>query len=147
MKPGILFSPGAFHPAACFDQAKQALEDTGIFHPILVTTHPSLGDHAAAKTALDDAEAIQTLLRPHIDADGRELILLAHSYGGFSEWAATDGWTVAERRAFTAAKGQQERRGGVQAVVLISSGSSRSRLCLLFFLPDFMFYTQLASPG
>lgn len=37
MKPGIRFSPGAFHPAACFDEARDQLSAAG-FDPVLVTT-------------------------------------------------------------------------------------------------------------
>lgn len=112
MKPGILFSPGAFHPAACFDEAKARLSASG-FEPVLVTTHPSLGAQNGHKTLVDDTEAVRSLLGPHVGA-GREFVLVAHSYGGFPAWGATEGWTVAER----AATGE---RGGVLAVVLVGA--------------------------
>ncbi|KAI0472908.1 Alpha/beta hydrolase fold-1 [Xylariaceae sp. FL0804] len=119
---GILFACGAFHPAACFDGAKARLEAAG-FAPVLVSSHPSLGEGCAGRTMFDDAAALQAQLAPHVDGSGdgegedeggREFIVLGHSYGGFPGFTATQGWTLGERTA-------AGRKGGVRAVVFVAA--------------------------
>ncbi|KAH9905112.1 Alpha/beta hydrolase fold-1 [Xylariomycetidae sp. FL2044] len=115
-KCGILFSPGAFHRASCFDIAKQKLEAAG-FGPVLVSTHPSLGEDARGKTMFDDAGALREQMRPYVEDDdgGCEFIVIGHSYGGFPAFAATEGWSVKERAA-AAAGGAGKKVGGVGGV-------------------------------
>ncbi|KAK9773224.1 putative Alpha/Beta hydrolase protein [Seiridium cardinale] len=111
-KPCILFSCGAFHRASCFDASRQRLEAAG-FDVVLVSTHPSLGHDSAGKTVWDDVEALQAQISPYVD-EGREFIVIGHSYGGYPAFAATQGWTVSERAAVG-------KKGGVRTVVFFTS--------------------------
>ncbi|KAI1140047.1 Alpha/beta hydrolase fold-1 [Hypoxylon sp. FL0543] len=108
-KRGIIFSVGAFHPAHFLDPVKQLLENGQTFDPVLVSSHPSLGNDSRGKTLWDDVEALRKQMAPHVDA-GCEFIIVGHSYGGFPGFEATEGWTVAERAA-------AGKKGGVRAVV------------------------------
>jgi pimeloyl-ACP methyl ester carboxylesterase len=111
-KPCVLMSCGIFSQAICFDDSKQRLEAAG-FDVVLVSTHPSLGPNSAGKTVWDDARALQEQMSPQI-SEGREFIIIGHSYGGYPGFVATQGWTVSERRAVG-------KKGGVRAVVFFTA--------------------------
>lgn len=72
---GILFAPGSFCPAACFDQAKEKLKVQG-FNPVLVATNSSLVN--GAKGLFDDVKETHRVVQPHVD-EGREFVVLGHS--------------------------------------------------------------------
>ncbi|KAI1101584.1 Alpha/beta hydrolase fold-1 [Jackrogersella minutella] len=118
-KRGIIFSGGAFHGAHFFDLVKERLEDAKSFDVVLVSKHPSLGSDSAGKTVFDDAAALRAQMAPYADA-GYEFIIVGHSYGGFPGFAATEGWTVAERAA-------AGKKGGVRAVVFNAAAAPMAK--------------------
>ncbi|KAK6067153.1 pyridoxamine 5 -phosphate oxidase [Seiridium cupressi] len=141
-KPCI-FSCGAFHRASYFDASRQRLEAAG-FDVVLVSTHPSLGHDSAGKTMWDDVEALQVQISPYVD-EGREFIVIGHSYGGYPALAATQGWTVSERAAVG-------KKGGVRTVVFFASTvptapgmmPMNSQLCHLDAHIRHLFYNDLS---
>ncbi|KAJ5570580.1 uncharacterized protein N7459_010010 [Penicillium hispanicum] len=107
-KPIIVIVPGAFLKPIHYRKITKLLHDQGFeVIPIdLVVT----GENADPEmTFLDDAVEIRRHLVPRLD-EGREAVILSHSYGSLPSTHATEGQTVTER----AAKGL---KGGITAVV------------------------------
>ncbi|KAI1262792.1 Alpha/beta hydrolase fold-1 [Xylariaceae sp. FL1019] len=107
--PTILFVCGAWHEPWCFDLVRQSLADRGFESeapalPTVGTRDPNLG-------LQDDAQAIRTDLEKLID-DGKEVILVAHSYGGIVASNSVEGLNVKTRAS-------QGLKGGVSMIVFL----------------------------
>ncbi|QYS93741.1 Prolyl aminopeptidase [Trichoderma simmonsii] len=76
-KPHIFVIPGAYHPGSAFNLFIQSLEAAGFSAE--TTTNRSAGN--AGITVQDDIEHVQSLLIPQID-EGKDIVVVAHSYGG-----------------------------------------------------------------
>lgn len=73
----------------------------------------TVGGHNPAATHLDDVAAIHEVALPLMN-EGREIILVPHSYGGIPGCASIEGQTVAERTA-------RGEKGGISSVFFIAS--------------------------
>lgn len=94
-KPTILLSTGAWHPPHLYHPLKDALAKRG--YTLLAPAHPTMSKDARdlgwdvdTKSLLDAAEPLF--------AEGKQVILVAHSYGGIPATVATRGNGVAERK-------------------------------------------------
>src|SRR5262245_16102923 len=76
-KPHIFIIPGAFHPGSVFNLFIKSLEAAGFSAE--TTTNRSLGN--AGITVQDDVTHVQSLITPHIE-EGKDVVVVAHSYGG-----------------------------------------------------------------
>ncbi|KAM6482564.1 hypothetical protein HDV62DRAFT_390592 [Trichoderma sp. SZMC 28011] len=76
-KPHIFVIPGAYHPGSTFSLFIQSLEAAGFSAE--TTTNRSAGN--AGITVQDDVAHVQSLLIPQID-EGKDIVVVAHSYGG-----------------------------------------------------------------
>lgn len=79
-KPVVLFIHGAYHPPSCYTRLTQKLEAAGL--EIVTPRLASLGEGVVGKTLDDDVAAVQTAAEA-LFAAGKEVVLVAHSYGGF----------------------------------------------------------------
>lgn len=84
MHPHILFVPGSFSPATIYAPFISLLQNTSV--PASAVDLPSVIAPGAAlpskpASLYDDAAAIHAALTPLLDAH-KEIVLLAHSYGG-----------------------------------------------------------------
>ena len=110
-KPIIVIVPGAFHAARNYRYISEPLRSQGyevLTPPLAVTGEnitPDLDQY-------DDASLLLAELVPKLD-EGKEAILVSHSYGSLVVAAAIEGQTVTER----ASKGL---KGGVKRVVNIA---------------------------
>lgn len=117
-KPSILLIPGSFALPEFYDPVMNAVaakgyEIRGLHLPSVGrTTGPQQGE---TKTMYDDAAMIAKETEKLADA-GKDVILLAHSYGGVPMTESTKGLGKAERQA-EGKKGGIVRLGYVTALV------------------------------
>lgn len=110
-KPAILLVQGVCHTVACFDDIKQRFE--ALSYDVFCRDLPSVGD--ASKSHTDDRDALIQCIEPQLD-QGREFVLLAHSYGSIPGVAACENQTVEERAA-------AGKKGGIRLVIMICCGA------------------------
>ncbi|KAJ4310183.1 hypothetical protein N0V84_011101 [Fusarium piperis] len=110
-KPVLLFVTGAWHPPKCYEGLKNALIDLG--YECVIPKMPTVGaDSHGVTWKADKAKIIET--SETYFAEGREVVLIAHSYGGIPATAATEGQGTRER----AEKGL---RGGFHSILFIAA--------------------------
>ncbi|KIV77371.1 hypothetical protein PV11_09169 [Exophiala sideris] len=78
-KPVIVFVPGAWHPPTCFRYVMDKLEAAG--YETIGVSFASVGASKQLQDIGPDVEAIQNVVRPIVD-QGRDVMLVVHSYGG-----------------------------------------------------------------
>jgi alpha-beta hydrolase superfamily lysophospholipase len=113
-KPTILVVPGAFHKPIHYSKLINKLQLGG--YDVLPITHKSSSDKAEDVNIdfshFDDAAAILSKLQPLLN-EGKEVVLVSHSYGSLPTTACVEGNTTIER----AGKGL---KGGIKAVINIA---------------------------
>lgn len=94
VKPTIVFAPGAWHTADCFDIVREAL------HARDWTTeaveYPSVGAEPPTKGLADDANAVRSSVERLAD-EGKKVVLVVHSYGGLVGANAVEGLGYKQR--------------------------------------------------
>lgn len=93
-KPAILLVQGVCHTTGCFDDIKKRFE--ALSYEVYCRDLPSVGD--ATKSHTHDRDALLSLIEPQLD-QGKEFVVLAHSYGSVPGVALCENQTVAERAA------------------------------------------------
>lgn len=112
-KPTILLIPGAwFHPSTYDDFILQL---HNLSFPTAYAPYPSLNpSHPATADAAHDAETIlQNSLLPLIEHEGKDVVIVMHSYGGVPGSSAANGLSKAQRSA-------QGKKGGILGLIHIS---------------------------
>lgn len=94
-KPTIVFAPGAWHTADCFNLARDALHDKG--WSTEAVDYPSVGAEPPKKGLDDDAVVLRNRLVSLSDA-GKEIVLVVHSYGGLVGANAVENLGYQQRR-------------------------------------------------
>ena len=82
MAPTIIIVPGSFAPVSLYNNFLQVARAAGLSIDIIST--PSVGrkpEGQAPGTMADDVSVIVAKIEPLLD-EGKEVILLTHSYGG-----------------------------------------------------------------
>ncbi|PVH86235.1 alpha/beta-hydrolase [Cadophora sp. DSE1049] len=110
-KPTLVLVHGAFHKPDCFHLIQPKLEAFG--YPVVAVSLVSIGRGRPTATYLDDVAAIHDSLLPLLK-EGREVVVITHSYGGVPGVASTEGHTIQDR----AARGE---KGGVKSIFMIAS--------------------------
>ncbi|WQF84693.1 Putative alpha/beta hydrolase-1 [Colletotrichum destructivum] len=77
--PTLLFIPGSWHKPSCYDKITRILQEKHGLRCISVTLPSTTGDPAA--TFGDDVDAARQALSRET-AQGRNVVVIAHSYGG-----------------------------------------------------------------
>ncbi|KAH6976165.1 Alpha/beta hydrolase fold-1 [Ilyonectria sp. MPI-CAGE-AT-0026] len=110
-KPTIVLIPGAWHTPAHFELFLQQLYDAG--YPTSSRQLPSVGsaDPKNQSVTADMDFIRENLLLPEID-QGKDVILIMHSYGGSPGGAAAKGLSKAERTA-------SGRKGGIIGLIFM----------------------------
>ncbi|KAJ7187984.1 Alpha/Beta hydrolase protein [Mycena filopes] len=116
-KPTIVLSHALGHGPKCYDPLANALHAAGF--EFIAPRHPSIGAGVINSTMDREVTALRSAMQPALDA-GKEIILLAHSYGGLVAPPTALGYTVSDRRA----KGQ---KGGIKAVVYMTAFAAPDR--------------------
>lgn len=96
LKPVIVFVPGAFSRPSHFDLVSDPLRDIG--YEVHVVDHPSSPDVAVDPTPsmYDDADNIRRLVETLAD-EGKDIIIVMHSYGGIPGTQGCEGLSRNER--------------------------------------------------
>lgn len=110
-KPTIFIVPGAWHTPECFDALREVLESHG--YPTESIAHPSIGAEPPTKTLDDDANNVRKTLSRLIDKEGKDVILIGHSYGGNVVSNASDGFGRATRAA-------EGKTGGISLLIYLT---------------------------
>lgn len=113
-KPAIIIVHGAWSlPSPSYEPLKQQLEGLGYecYLPHLRTS--GAGDDVRGQTWEADVKVILDTAQPLFDR-GREVVIVAHSYGGIPGGAATAGNGVAERAA-------QGKPGGFKQIIYVAA--------------------------
>lgn len=115
IKPTIICLHGAYHPPACYDGIRTRLEAAGF--EVVLPRNASLGKDTNGSFEDDTAvvrKAVKTLVN-----QGKEVVIAAHSYGGFVGMNAAKGLTAPELEA-------EGRKGGIKAIVYMSATLAKS---------------------
>ncbi|KAH6876380.1 Alpha/beta hydrolase fold-1 [Thelonectria olida] len=140
-RPTIVFAPGAWHTADCFDLARNALHARG--WSTEAVDYPSVGAEPPTKGLHDDAAALRNTLTRLCDA-GKEIILVVHSYGGLVGANAVEGLGYRQRR-------NEAKVGGVIMFVYMAAfvtplGKSIKEMLSGQFLPWMNFQGEYVHP-
>lgn len=112
-KPTILFIPGAwFHPST-YDSFISHLQKLSF--PTVYASYPSLDpSHPATADAANDTETVlKGSLLPLIENEGKDVVVVMHSYGGLPGSSAARGLSKAQRSG-------EGKKGGVVGLIHIS---------------------------
>lgn len=95
-KPVIVFVPGAFSRPSDYDLVSNPLRDTG--YEVHVVHHPSSPDVLIDPTPsmYDDADKIHRLVETLAD-EGKDVLVVMHSYGGLPGTQACEGLSRTQR--------------------------------------------------
>jgi pimeloyl-ACP methyl ester carboxylesterase len=77
--PTLVFIPGAWHRATCYDKITKLLQEKHELKCISITLPSTTGNPAA--TFKDDIDAAREAISSEI-SHGRDVVVIAHSYGG-----------------------------------------------------------------
>lgn len=109
-KPTLVFIPGAWHPPAVFEKVITLLK--GLGYPCMALHLPSVGGKLTT-TMTDDTAHIQKAITPLVE-EGKDVVLITHSYSGIPGTESVKGLAKKDRQA----AGQQ---GGVIAMVYLTA--------------------------
>ncbi|TLD18657.1 hypothetical protein PspLS_10281 [Pyricularia sp. CBS 133598] len=118
-RPVVIIIPGAWHRPVHYTRLAEPLRQQGYKVEVAALSTMGEPDAIRERTHHDDVEIVRTLVAPHL-AEGCEVVLVGHSYGGLVATDTAAGLTVEERGAvLTGPEGLQG--GGVKAVVYVAS--------------------------
>ncbi|KAJ5676033.1 hypothetical protein N7462_008930 [Penicillium macrosclerotiorum] len=110
-KPTLVFSLGAWVIPAVYDATRSRLDDLG--YPSECPAHPSIGAEPPSKTLSDDVTSFRDVLIKLAD-EGRDLVVVGHSYGGVVTSCAVDGLSKQDRA-------KEGKLGGVIKVIYLAA--------------------------
>lgn len=111
-KPIFVIVPGGWHPSSCYEVLAAHLKSANF--TTLIASLPSLNSaQPLTATCTKDAEAIRQVLLPLID-EGKEVVLVNHSYGGIPGSGAAHGLSKVSRS-------KAGKDGGIIGIVYITS--------------------------
>ncbi|KAI4117273.1 MAG: hypothetical protein LQ338_007580 [Usnochroma carphineum] len=110
--PHILLIPGFWEGPSVFDPVLSSLHAHG--YSAQTVPLPSTGRASPGNPSMkDDVAAIRSVIAPLVEEQGKQVVLVLHSAGGFLGSMAIEGLSCTERGA----RGEQ---GGVQKIVFLS---------------------------
>lgn len=117
--PTLVFTPGAWHQPTCYNKVMKALKEQ---HGINCTSFslPSTSGNPRA-TFKNDLDAARTAIARET-TQGRNVVLIAHSYGGMVANSAIKGFTVPQGEG---------SYGRIVGLVLIASGFTLTGLSFM----------------
>lgn len=110
-KPTFVFSLGAWLTPVVFDTLRGRLDTLG--YPSECPAHPSIGAEPPSLTLEDDVASLRRVLTTLAD-EGKDIVLVAHSYGGVVASTASEG-LVKHVRA------ESGKPGGIVKVVYLAA--------------------------
>ena len=121
-KPTFVIVHGAWHPLSCYSTLVNSLQATG--YPAMTISYPSLntGDPFTATCAADSDSIRQQLISVMEKDGGKNIVVIAHSYGGVPGSAGARGLGKSTRM-------KEGKAGGViglicMCAILVPEGTS-----------------------
>ncbi|KAI1825968.1 alpha/beta-hydrolase [Xylaria intraflava] len=115
-KPYFLIVPGSFSLPTSYDYVVASIREKGYEIKALTLPTTGLGPGVPRETPFvtmyEDAALIAKEVEALADA-GKEIVLMAHSYGGFPATESTKGLTVEERR-------KEGKKGGIVRIAYLT---------------------------
>ncbi|CCF40602.1 hypothetical protein CH063_11126 [Colletotrichum higginsianum] len=128
-KPTVLVVHGAWHTPAHYQPFVDVLEDKG--YPCVVPKLPS-GDTLTPASAPEDDIRLVRKIASDLTEQGKEIIVLAHSYGGTVSTEALSGLGIKDRAV-------AGKSGGVRLLVYLAAFIAAGEESLEDFAPPGMF--------
>lgn len=110
-KPTVVFVPGAWHTPDGFHLVMSELQAAG--YETKGVNLASVGASTPLQDFQPDVQAIQDVLKPLVD-QGKDILLMLHSYGGIIGNEAIQGFAKADRR-------KEGKKGGVSHIYFCSA--------------------------
>ncbi|KAH8716940.1 Alpha/beta hydrolase family-domain-containing protein [Phaeosphaeriaceae sp. PMI808] len=126
--PTLLFIPGAWHQPTCYNPVVKPLEEHHRFRCISITLPSTTGDPNA--TFKDDIDTARAAIASET-TQGRDVIVIAHSFGGMVGNSAVKGFSRPKSNpansstpasSTTPQSRAQSQTGYVVGIILIASG-------------------------
>lgn len=92
-QPTVVLVPGAWQRSSGFDTVQQKLGHLG--YPTVLVDHLSTGAEPPTIELTDDVNNLRQVLQRLVDEE-RDVVVIAHSYGGVVASCAVEGFDVAE---------------------------------------------------
>ncbi|KAM0245551.1 hypothetical protein ACHAP5_005358 [Fusarium lateritium] len=109
--PTIVFAPGAWHTADCYDLVRNELQAKG--WSTEAVDYPSVGAEPPTKGLADDVSAVRTVVERLVN-EGKNVMIVVHSYGGLVGALAVEGLGYKQRA-------KEGKTGGVIQLVYLSA--------------------------
>ncbi|KAL2210918.1 alpha/beta-hydrolase [Sarocladium strictum] len=129
--PTLVFVPGAWHKPSCYDKVIAILQESYGLKCTAITL-PSTLDNPSA-TFKDDLDVAREAISTEIN-EGRDVVLIAHSYGGMVANSAIKGFA---RPSNTVTSEATPSTGHVIGLILIASGFTLTGMA---FMDPFLGY-------
>ncbi|OBT41091.1 hypothetical protein VE00_09335 [Pseudogymnoascus sp. WSF 3629] len=129
--PTLVFVPGAWHKPTCYDKIIKPLEEQHKLKCIRVTLPSTSGDPEA--TFKNDIDAAQDAISSET-TQGRNVVVIAHSYGGMVGGSSIKGFAKPRDTAATSSTSEQSQspdKGYVIGLILIASGFTFTGLAFM----------------
>lgn len=110
-KPAIVFLPGAWLPETTYASFLDALKQAG--YPVRYVSYPSC-DSASADCPQDATYIRDQAIRPLIEDQGEDIVLLMHSYASMPGASAARGFSKTDRE-------RNGQAGGILALICIGA--------------------------
>lgn len=110
-KPTVVISPGAWMYPDIFGKVISLFNDAGF--PAEALAHPTIGAEPPNKTLYDDVASFRSRLVKLAD-EGKDIVVVCHSYGGCVGACAVEGLGAVQRA-------QAGKKGGVVMVVFMTA--------------------------
>ncbi|KAJ5176310.1 Alpha/beta hydrolase family-domain-containing protein [Penicillium canariense] len=117
--PTLVFVHGSWHRPNCYDKVTRLLQEQHGFKCVSMTLPSTAGNPAA--TYKDDLDVVREAISTET-THGRNVVVIAHSYGGMVGGSAIKGF--AQPHAPTTRETQPPTTGYVIGLILIASGFS-----------------------
>lgn len=121
-KPTIVLVPGAWHQPVIYDETMMTLEGYG--YPTVALALPSVGAKPPHKNFDGDVKVIRDSLMTLVEGEGKDVVLVTHSYSGLPGNEASIGLGKKERLL----KGL---KGGVIRLVFIQALAMPEGFCCM----------------
>ena len=135
--PSVLIVPGAWHQIEAYQSFISHLHDAG--YAVSFVRLPSFDTDKPRETSCSvDAEAVRVQILDLIDKEAKDVLVVAHSYGGVPASGAISGLSKVARL-------KEGRKGGVIGIVYITAFVALEGTCVLdilggewppFIIPD-----------
>ncbi|KAL7951494.1 Alpha/beta hydrolase family domain-containing protein [Trichoderma barbatum] len=126
--PTLVLVPGAWHTPACYNKIVKLLQEKHNLKCISVTLPSTTGDPAA--TFKDDLDAARKAISGETSC-GRDVVVVAHSYGGMVGNSAIKDFARPRGKAAKSSPSQSSTTGYVVGLILIASGYTFTGLAFM----------------